>query len=304
MIRLFAFTVWLTACAHQSLAAPQTTACALTDLDRAAIETLKANGFEIEDADQRQQFALDLIDCLADPDPVIRDGIAYEALATLMRSDALQTRTLRTMQARLTTILLPETPDPEGFGKPFAALILSEIARTDRMSAWMSDQDRSGLVDTGATYLEGITDYRGFDATEGWRHGVAHTADLMLQLSLNPALARDDAERMLTAIASQVAPASGHFYIYGEPDRLARPIVYLAQSGRITQSEWDDWLDQFTSPGDLNNWGQIFNSQAGLARRHNVKAFASTLHRVATSTEDENVQRLYDGSAAILAAIP
>ena len=30
-----------------------------------------------------------------------------------------------------------------------------------------------------------VRDYRGFDAKQGWRHGVAHGADLLLQLSRN-----------------------------------------------------------------------------------------------------------------------
>lgn len=52
-----------------------------------------------------------------------------------------------------------------------------------------------------------MRDLRGFDAVQGWRHGVAHGADLLLQLALNPALRRVQAEALLAAIASQVLPA-------------------------------------------------------------------------------------------------
>src|SRR5258705_220852 len=77
--------------------------------------------------------------------------------------------------------------------------------------------------------LLGVTDRRGFDATQGWRHGVAHGADLLLQLGLNPALSAAQLDAIVQAIASQVAPAGEHFYVYGEPERLARPIAYIAK---------------------------------------------------------------------------
>lgn len=33
-----------------------------------------------------------------------------------------------------------------------------------------------------------ICDYRSFDERDGWRHAVAHAADLLMRLALNPAL--------------------------------------------------------------------------------------------------------------------
>jgi hypothetical protein len=51
-----------------------------------------------------------------------------------------------------------------------------------------------------------VRDYRGFDTAEGWRHGVAHGADLALQLVLNPAVDKPQIERLLAAVGRQVAP--------------------------------------------------------------------------------------------------
>jgi hypothetical protein len=49
-----------------------------------------------------------------------------------------------------------------------------------------------------------VSDYRGFDDKEGWRHGVAHGSDWLMQLALNPALDRGQLDQMLAAIATQV----------------------------------------------------------------------------------------------------
>ena len=92
------------------------------------------------------------------------------------------------------------------------------------------------------TYVTTLTDYRGFDASEGWRHGVAHGADLLLQLSLNLALDRAQLDAILAAVASQVMPANGHFYIYGEGERLMAPVFYIGRRGALSSADWSEWF--------------------------------------------------------------
>ncbi len=90
----------------------------------------------------------------------------------------------------------------------------------------------------------------------------------------------------------------GHFYIYGESERLARPILFMAQRGLITEAEWTGWFARF--PGREN----AFASQAGLAWRHNTNAFLQTVWlnaKLSQSTEDDV---LLAGAEAALRAMP
>src|SRR5690606_41291564 len=91
--------------------------------------------FDAPDASDRRSLALGLAGCLGDPDPGLRDGIAYEALAHWMRAGQLGPDTLRTLRDRLYERI--DGGEGEGFARPFAALVLSEVARTDRISPWM-----------------------------------------------------------------------------------------------------------------------------------------------------------------------
>ena len=102
--------------------------------------------------------------------------------------------------------------DRDGFRQPFAALVLAEVARTDRIESWLTPAQRVALVDSAARYVTSVRDYRGFDPKEGWRHGVAHGADLLLQLALNPAVDRAGLDRLLGAVAAQVAPRGALIY--------------------------------------------------------------------------------------------
>ncbi|UUZ46529.1 DUF2785 domain-containing protein [Massilia sp. B-10] len=163
--------------------------------------------------------------------------------------------------------------DGRGFGQPFAALTLAEIVRADRIKPFMSEAERGEVVKAATGYLASVRDYRGFDEKEGWRHGVAHGADLMLQLSVHPALGKADHEAILAAVASQLgAPGEqGHFYRYGEGERLMAPVFYLARRSEIDDAAWARWFAALTvAPGPF--------TQASLARRHNLKSFLQPLY--------------------------
>ena len=282
--------------------------CPPKGFDRSTLQTLKSSFFELEDDVRRQELALALLPCLSDPDPTMRDGVAFEAYYTWMRAKALDLATrkqlLETLSSWLQPSRAPTRSDAEGFQKPFAALVLSEVARTDRIEPWLTETQRSQLVETAALYVSTITDYRGFDPKAGWRHGVAHGADLLMQLALNAAVDRASVDRLLSAVAAQVAPAGEHSYIDGESGRLARPVLVAAQRGMYTADEWRDWLRKAASPAPLTSWNEAFNSRAGLAKRHNVHAFLSALYVNARESSDQNVQALVPGLQTALKTVP
>lgn len=292
----------LSACATapEPAAAQQASTCRPAGYDRAALDALKASEWAVADDAARNALALALADCLGDPDPAVRDGIAFEAISAWARARALTNETLATLNTTLQAKLT--APDSTGFQRPFAALVLSEVARTDRVQAWMSTEQRAQLVNASVAYLEAIRDYRGYDEREGWRHGVAHAADLMLQLVLNTNVDRTQLERIRAAIASQIAP-NGQSYIYGESERLARPILYMAQRNVFTEAEWTAWLTALA--GDQASWGdRWYASQTGLSRRHNLTAFVSVIYINARVSGEAAFAPLLPGAEAAIRAIP
>jgi hypothetical protein len=234
---------------------------------------------------------LALIACLGDPDPSIRDKHAFERLAAAMRAGEVDRQTLASMESRL--LKLVADPDPQGFQRPFAILTLAEVARTDRLKPWMTDQERGVLVDTAAKYLSGLTDYRAFDDKSGFRHGVAHGADFALQLALNPAITRPQLDRLLAAVAKQVAPKDpGVAYWAGEPDRLARVVIFIAQRKLHTDAEWKTWFESVMNPRPLASWDVAFASEVGIRKHHNTRAFLLSIFASATTSQDAGISQL------------
>lgn len=239
--------------------------------------------------------------CLGDLDPAVRDDFAFTLWSEGLRGKYLTPAQMRYTLGVLTKMVaVPD--DTAGFRRPFAALTLSEVARADRVEAFLTDAELHALAQTAATYLRGVRDYRGFVAGEGWRHGVAHGADMMLQLALNPRLSRADADLVLGAVAAQVAPGS-HAYVHGEARRLARPILFLAKRADIDDAAWAAWF-QSLHPDDAPRWKAPYASAAGLAAVHNSSAFGDAVYVAASESQDAQVRRLAPLAAGLLKALP
>ena len=257
-----------------------------------SLRQLKSQGWTVADNDRRQALALGLLPCLSHPDPDLRDCLAFEGLSAMLRGKLLTAETQRQVY-RITLAQLQSTEkDADGFAKPFAALVLSEVTRSDRLQSFLEPGDRVTLVNTAVAYVRGISDYRGFTSDEGWRHGVAHGADLLMQLTLNPAIAGEQLDTIVQAARAQIVPAQSHFYIYGESDRLARPVVFAARRGLLDAAYWQHFVDAVASPKPLATWGDAFASQAGLAQLHNTKGFFRATLSLVTQLNDPGVTAL------------
>ncbi len=252
--------------------------CLDTGKTKAELLQLKTNKWQIADANQRQLLALDMLDCLSHPDPELRDEIAFEALSFWMRAELINLDTLHQIRQRLLKVVKEDSQsqvrsEQTGFAQPFAALVLAEVARVDRRKAFMTSTERQEMVEMAALYLSGIRDFRGYDEQFGWRHGVAHAADWMMQLSLNPALDKNQHHTMLNALAIQIRNEQ-HFYHYGEGERLMTPVFYLALRSQLSQEEWESWFaNLIPNPSSTGK-----TKQASLARKHNIQAFLSALY--------------------------
>jgi uncharacterized protein DUF2785 len=267
---------------------------------RARLEALKGNRFEIADDVARNALAVSLVGCLSSPDPTLRDGIAFEALSHFLRKGELGDATMLSLERALLAWL--SGADEPGFRRPFAALALSEVARADRIKSFLPQDARAILLEAAIAYFRSVTDYRGFNEREGWRHGVAHGADLLLQLSLNPAFGRREIDRILAALETQLAP-DGQFYVYGEPARMARLVVAIASRGLVSEDDWTKWLERASAPAPFSSWVDAYSSQRGLARVHDINAFVSRLYIVARLTSDKNIAALLPGSEKAVRAL-
>jgi len=266
--------------------------CLVNGWDKAKLIKLKQVEFELKDnsAVNQKKLAFQMLHCLANPDPIIRDGIAFESLSHWLRGNSLDNKTVLTMFNRLTKTLSSKVNDPNGVYLPFTALVLAEVARVDRKTPYLTTEQRNILVSVAVTYLTTQRDYRGFDGDLGWRHGIAHGADLMLQLALNPKIDKSQADKILAALASQITANNEHHYIYGEPKRLALPVAYIFLRGMHSEQEWQAWLSQIAMATPFENWAETYQSEQGLAKLSNTQNFLFSLYASIKPSGNKNLQ--------------
>jgi hypothetical protein len=105
----------------------------------------------------------------------------------------------------------------------------------------------------------------------------------MLQLAVNPALDKAAHEAMLAAIGAQVLAADGHFYIYGEGNRLAAPIFYLARRDTLAAGDWEAFITKLADNARVKPPVR----QEALARLHNLKSFLLPLYAALNESTDQ-----------------
>lgn len=266
--------------------------CPPLGLTRNDLVSIKQNKFEVPTSVDIQTLAVSMTACLANKDPVLRDEIAFSALQNWMRSKRLSKITVHKLYENLSKTLLSTHASKAGFVEPFSALTLSEVARYDRNDETLSNEERSSLVNTAVRYMNSIHDYRGFDAKQGYRHGVAHTADLMLQLSLNPALEKNQLDQMLSALSNKIRVTDEHSYVYGEPTRLMVSVFYIAKRKLHSEAEWKAWFATIASPKPEAKWDGALKSQAGWSRKHNAEAFLLAMYVNVNESNNKEMQTL------------
>lgn len=266
--------------------------CESSSWNKSTLLTLKEQKFVVDNAQDKHALAQQLLNCLASPDPILRDNIAFTGLSQWLRANDFDVEFYQTMYTSLLNVIESEVKDENAVYQSFAMLMLAEVARVDRKSPFFTDNQRNHLVNAGIEFLQSIEDYRGYDSTIGWRHSVAHTADLMLQLSLNPAIKKQHLHKMLTALSTQIVAKNNHFYIYGEAKRMAMPVIYIFLNDILTIEEWEVWLSGVTSATPLKTWGDAYSSQLGLSKLHNTQSFLYAFYALIKNSKNERLSSM------------
>jgi hypothetical protein len=183
---------------------------------------------------------------LASTDPVLRDDVAYSAAERwILRDRRLSPADLRTLLALWTKNLddgLGQSGDDRVFKRSFSALSLSVVAAADLSAPFLDATEVQALFDRLLDCFQRERDLRGFDATRGWMHTVAHTSDALKFLSRNPKLAAGSDVRLLTAVRAKLESHDAVF-TWGENDRMALALQSAVRRPDADSAALAAWVD-------------------------------------------------------------
>jgi hypothetical protein len=181
---------------------------------------------------------------LGDPDPHLRDGIAYPFLATWTERgvyDDLLTGLGDGMCAGLTAGL-GESGTDSVFRRSFSVLVLSECIDRDTVVRRLPSAKVMEWGDRLAAWYVRERDLRGFVPGKGWAHAAAHGADAVASLARSPYLGKAELTVLLDVLADRVLDPTTPILVNGEPDRIARAVLEVLRRDVVPLSVVEPWV--------------------------------------------------------------
>ena len=207
-------------------------------------EQVVADGLKVPQERSLVEMTEDLTRMLGDPDPEVRDGIAFPTMATWIDEGVYDDLLvgLGDGMCHGLDIGLGDTESDTVFRRSFSALILTEcIDRTTR-AALGGPNVVLRWGDRIMSWYSRERDLRGFVPGKGWAHAVAHGADALGALARSPVLGRLELTVILDVIADRLLAPTETFFVCGEGDRLAYATMHLLRRNVLGIDVLEPWV--------------------------------------------------------------
>jgi hypothetical protein len=239
-------------------------------------EQVMAGGLKVPADRPLADLTSELTTMLGDPDPAVRDGIAYPTLATWV-GEGVYDDLLEGLGDGMATGLavgLGEDGTDSVFRRSFSVLILAECIERDNTAHLVPASTIVRWGDRIAGWFVREQDLRGFVEGKGWAHSVAHGADALACLAGSEALGHLELTVLLDVIADRLLLPTGHFLVHGETDRLARATMCILRRDLVDLEVLEPWLSRLAQAARAHGLGE---SDPYLVAG-NVQQFLRSLH--------------------------
>ena len=207
-------------------------------------EQVRANGLKVPDDRPLADLTAELTTMLGDPDPAVRDGIAYPTLCTWVRDgvyDDLLEGLGDGMAAGL-QVGLGEDGTDTVFRRSSSALVLTTCVERDNAAHLVPGDTMVRWGDRIAGWLVREQDLRGFVPGKGWAHAVAHGADALGALAGSEAVGQMELTVVLDVLADRLLAPTPYHLVHGETDRLAGASMQVLRRGLVGLEVLEPWL--------------------------------------------------------------
>jgi Protein of unknown function (DUF2785) len=239
-------------------------------------EQVVADGLKVPQERSLVEMTEDLTRMLGDPDPEVRDGIAFPTMATWIDEGVYDDLLvgLGDGMCHGLDIGLGEVDTDSVFRRSFSALILTEcIDRTTR-AALGGPNVVLRWGDKIMSWYSRERDLRGFVPGKGWAHAVAHGADALGALARSPVMGRLELTVILDVIADRLLAPTDAFFVCGEGDRLAFATMHLLRRDVLGLEVLEPWVARLAT-GAVGR-GSIHRNPYLVAG--NVQSYLRSLH--------------------------
>lgn len=250
-------------------------------VDLAGLDLIVKNDFAVPAERTAEDFLPGLLVNLGSTDSDLRET-SLDVLWTWLEKRVFIDAVIRQIAVQMDQNLhsgLGEKENDTVFLRAFSALILGMVIRIDRQSRekgevkLIEDDQINKWLTSSLTLLVEENDLRGFVEGKGWAHCLAHTGDLLAELSIHPAINKNSLEEILDALYVRFTKPVDHILVHNEDERLAAVVITILQREVVSLEFYSNWLKKFIEvPGGLS-WKEAFTHPTANSARVNSKAF-------------------------------
>ncbi|WP_426245107.1 DUF2785 domain-containing protein [Nocardioides sp. LHG3406-4] len=197
----------------------------------------------------------ELATMLGSPDPALRDGIAYPAMATWIGRGVYDDLLVGLGDGMATGlgVGLGERGTDTVFRRSFSALVLAEVIDRDNIARLVPAGRVMDWADRIVAWYLREQDLRGYVPGAGWAHAAAHGADAIGVLAKSPHIATPELTVLLDVIADRVISADV-VLLSGEPDRMASAVLAVLRRDQVPLKVIEPWIARIAgSAGSIGN---------------------------------------------------
>ncbi len=186
----------------------------------------------------------ELVTMLGSVDPVERDRVAYQVLASWLAEGVYDDLLVSFGDgvAKGLTVGLGEIAADRVFRRTFSALVLGECVTRDNVALLMPVDAVVSWADRGLTWFVHEQDLRGFVPAKGWAHAAAHGADLISALAMSRHFHNTELTVLLDVIADRLVAPTRYRLTHGEDDRLAYAAMAVVHRDVVTPPALEAWV--------------------------------------------------------------
>jgi hypothetical protein len=239
-------------------------------------EQVVADGLKVPQGRSLVEMTEDLTRMLGDPDPEVRDGIAFPTMATWIDEGVYDDLLvgLGDGMCHGLDIGLGEVESDTVFRRSFSALILTECIDRSTKAALGGPNVVLRWGDKIMSWYARERDLRGFVPGKGWAHAVAHGADALGALARSPLMGKLELTVILDVIADRLLEPTETFFVCGEGDRLAYATMHLLRRDIVGIDVLEPWVARLAA-GAVGK-GSIHRNPYLVAG--NVQGYLRSLH--------------------------
>lgn len=226
------------------------------------LDTIKQSNYQLDSVnlDELLQF---LLEHIGHQNSVNRDDLVYPVLAHLLHDDVLDSKVLRQVGLQFITeeflfYDMENTQEYSVLTRSFTLLQLAILIYKHNQLSIFTDEEYEKITFAVLHYFELEQDYRGYNATVGWMHSIAHSADVFVQIFKGKQLSLDYYKRFLNELV-RVFQTSSMQLIHNEEVRMIRAILVLFEGDIVPEEEWSLFFKKITDYPDTQEYLQTLH---------------------------------------------